>query len=358
LQEIWEEVLEVRPIGIHDKFFALGGHSLLAVRLLAFVEKRFGTKLKIAGLFQNPTIAQLAEVLSSKREPGTGSSIVAIQPDGFNPPLWLVHGAGGGMFWGYNNLARHLGPDQPVFAFKSRGLDGQEELETIEALAEEYTADLRAFQAHGPYCLGGYCFGGIVAYEMARRLNEAGEDVPFLGLINSTAPNSSYSRFRWTPVSALKFTKNLILRSFYTWRAHPEKVPQFLCWKARSLAKRLGRVVPVVHTSHCSDACSPEDWVDLSQYSETERQVWQKHLQALRQYQPQPYSGPVALFRSPVHLLRCSFDSRYGWEDLALSGLNQRVIPGAHETLMEEPGVQALAAAFKDCLRQLDLSHT
>jgi len=350
LQELWEEVLDVRPIGIHDKFFALGGHSLLAVRLLALVEKRFGTKLKISVLFQNPTIAELAVVLCSNRQPGTGSSIVAIQPDGFRPPLWLVHGAGGGMFWGYNNLARHLGPEQPVFAFKSRGLDGQEEFDNVPALADAYLADLRDFQPRGPYCLGGYCFGGIVAYEMARRLRDAGEDIPFLGLINSTAPNSSYSRFRWTPISALKFVKNVFLRSFYTWRAHPEKVPGFLWWKARSLAKRFGGMAPVVHTAPSCESLSPEDWIDLSQYSEAERRVWQKHLQALRQYQPQPYAGQVTLFRSPVHLLRCSFDSRYGWEDLALGGVNQRVIPGAHETIMEEPGVKVLACAMKDCL--------
>ena len=88
------------------------------------------------------------------------------------PPLFLVHGAGGGMFWGYVNLARHL--KQPVYGFKSRGLDGLPELESIAEMASQYIADLRRVCPHGPYSLGGYCFGGVLAFEMARQLEAEG----------------------------------------------------------------------------------------------------------------------------------------------------------------------------------------
>jgi amino acid adenylation domain-containing protein len=352
LKEIWEEILGLSRVGIHEQFFALGGHSLLAVRLLARVEKRFARQLRVAVLFQNPTIAEFAAVLrgGDHHHQNTDSSLVKIQPHGSKPPLLLVHGAGGGMFWGYANLARHLGDDQPVCAFKSRGLEGRKELDTIEELAEAYLADLRAFQPCGPYSLGGYCFGGVVAFEMARRLQQQGETIHFLGLINSSAPNTRYYEFRWTPPIIFKFLKNIFLRSFYSYRAHPERFHRFLGWKARSLAKRLGGAGSAARASFSQEAVAPEDWIDMSQYSEDERRVWHQHLRALVRYKPEPYPGRVCLFRSPVHPVRCSFDADYGWGELAAGGVLQKIIPGAHETIMEEPGVRILASAIESSL--------
>src|SRR5436309_5152484 len=113
------------------------------------------------------------------------------------------------MFWGYTNLSRYLGAEQPVYALKSRGLEGRKEFDRIEEMAAAYVNELRAFQRRGPYYLGGYCFGGNVAYEMARLLEAQGERVPLLALMNCAPPNSSYARFRWTPASIFKFLANL-----------------------------------------------------------------------------------------------------------------------------------------------------
>ncbi|MDB6110672.1 MAG: amino acid adenylation protein, partial [Pedosphaera sp.] len=242
LQRLWELVLNVRPIGIRDKFFALGGHSLLAVRLLARIEKTFAKKLSVLTLFQHPTIEQLALVLRNTPGPEARSTIIEIQPHGARPPLMFVHGAGGGMFWGYNNLSRHLGEDQPVFAFESRALDGEEEFQSVEAMAGQYVADLKIFQPRGPYYLGGYCFGGVVAYEMARQLQAQGQKVGLLALINSNPPNSSYTRFRWTPVSTWRFARNVFIRSAYSLISTPEKRREFIRWKIQSLTRRLRRL--------------------------------------------------------------------------------------------------------------------
>jgi len=357
LQQLWQSVLSVARVGPHDKFFALGGHSLLAVRLIAQVEKQFGRRLSVADLFQNPSISQLAVVLRGNSPQGASSAIVEIQPCGSKPPLFLIHGAGGGMFWGYNNLAHHLGPDQPVFGFKSRGLDGEDELDTIEELAEVYLADLRDFQPQGPYFLGGYCFGGVVAYEMASRLRRRNEEVAFLGLINSTAPNSSYSLFHRTPADLFKFIWNILLRSFYSIQAG--KFQDLMRWNTRFLAKRFHRMLPRpatstdrrLHKSALRTSGSAidvpngdvDEFVDLSQYSEDQRRVWQSHFRALIAYRPPQFPIHVTLFRSPVHLLRSSFDSRYGWADVALAGVTVKTIPGAHEAIMEEPLVAKLA---------------
>jgi len=133
---------------------------------------------------------------------------------------------------------------------------------------------------------------------------------------------------------------------------------QALRWKARAIAKRFGCGcgLPASPTpvSFSEDSSLPEKWIDLSDYSEDQRRVWHRHLEALRKYQPQTYAGRVVLFRSPVHLLRCSFDPQYGWGELARGGVTQQIISSAHETIMEEPGVQQLASAFA---KELELSN-
>ncbi|MDB6033840.1 MAG: amino acid adenylation protein [Verrucomicrobiales bacterium] len=343
LREIWEAVLQTRPIGITDKFFALGGHSLMAMRLLALTEKAFGARIPVATLFQNPTIEQMATFLGCKKSGAViqPNSIVEIKSHGSRPPLMLVHGVGGGMFWGYGNLAKHLEAEQPVFAFKSQGEEGSKEFETIEEMAESYLADLKAFQPHGPYYIGGYCFGGIVAYEMARRLEENNEEVGLLALINSMPPNSSYMQFRWSPSLTCKFAKNVCLRTFKSLQAHPHKLGEYLRWRMRLLARRLQPSKRVSRGEQAEAAI--DEFIDLSQYTEDQRKLWGIHVRALAKYKPKPFGGRVTLFRSPVHLLFCSFDPEYGWGDLALGGVDVRIIPGVHETIMEEPNVRVLA---------------
>src|SRR3954466_11251371 len=127
---------------------------------------------------------RVRRLASLQRQTVANSSIVGIQPKGKRPALFLVHGVGGGMLWGYHNLARELGEEQPIYAFKSRGLDGLEEFTRIEDMAAHYIADLRQFQPQGPYHLGGYCFGGNVAYEIARQLTAQGQEVGLLLLMN------------------------------------------------------------------------------------------------------------------------------------------------------------------------------
>lgn len=353
LAKVWEEVLGVRPVGVGDKFFDLGGHSLLAVQLVTRIENRLGKRLPVAAVFHRPTIGQMAPLL---REGGTvsaaaESSIVEIQAGGARAPMFFVHGVGGGMFWGYANLARHLGSDQPVFAFKSRGLDGREELGTIEAMAAQYVAELRAFRPQGPYLLGGYCFGGDVAYEMALQLREQGVEAALLALMNCAPPNSSYTQPRLTPAWLAKFLRNLggTVLSFLRWsRAHRR---EFVRWRWRSLKAALGRRL----SRAGAQAAMPraDELVDLSACPDDQRALWDAHIRALARYRPRPFTGRVTLFRSRIHPLFCSFDERYGWGELA-GDVSVRIVPGEHESILEEPNVASLAAQLRHCLDELD----
>lgn len=350
LVKAFGSVLGVDHVGINDGFFELGGHSLLAVRLVALIERTLGTKLPVAAVFQAPTVARLAEwfELSKKREPG--DAFLTIQSHGDLPPLFLVHGVGGGMIWGYANLSRRLGVDQPVFVFRSRGLEGRPEPATIEGMAAQYVADLRAFQPHGPYRLAGYCFGGNVAYEMARQLQAQGEEVCFLGLFNSSPPNSSYDVFPWNPVGLCRAALNLrhTIYGILQWDA--ERRRQFLRWRIRTLRRHLTRWFGRRRKSGGIDV---EAMVDISNYSEFERRVWTSHVKALMSHQPQSYSGPVTLFRSPGHCVVSSYDDQFGWGDYVTGTLRVVVVPGAHESILEEPHVANLAREVAASLQEV-----
>jgi len=348
LVQLWEEALDVPKIGIRSSFFELGGHSLLAVRLTARMEKRFGRRITVATLFQAPTIEQMARVLRGTGSNGVASSLVEIQPNGVRPPLFLVHGVGGGMFWGYTNLARHLGADQPIYALKSKAMDGAEEFGTIEEMAAHYIADLRRVQPHGPYHLGGYCFGGNVAFEMAQQLQASGEKVALLALINCGPPNSSYGQIKWTPAFTLKFLRNLGYWVRHSLHWTPEQRKEFVRWKLRSLRKRIER--SRAHRNGTNGHVDVDMLVDLAPYPADQRRLWEAHIQALIKYHPRPYPGRVTLFRSPGHQLLCSFDDRYGWGELAQGGVDVKIISGAHEQILEEPHVQSVARELKSAL--------
>jgi len=252
------------------------------------------------------------------------------------------------MFWGYGNLARYLGPHQPVLAFRSRALQGEDEHQTIEELAESYLRDLKAVQPHGPYYLGGYCFGGLVAYEMAHRLRANGEDIPFVALINSMPPNSRYTQFCWTPKSAWRFALNVCLKSLYLIPNSTQQWAELLRWKMRVLCRRCRLLVDNDPTS--TDPCATGEYYDESGYNETEQRLWQTHLRAILRYRPPVSDLRVALFRSPLHLLYSSFEADYGWSEFAKAKVTIRVIPGTHHTMMEKPSVRQLAKELRSML--------
>lgn len=352
LVEIWEDVLGVKPIGIHDRFFDLGGHSLLAVRMAAQVERKFGRKLAVAAIFQHRTIEQLARLLRPDGQAYVPvTSLVEIQGHGQRLPIYFVHGVGGGMFWGYANLARHLGAGQPVYAFKSRGLDGQPEWPTIEEMAANYLADLRVHQARGPYHLGGYCFGGVVAYEMARQLHQQGEEVALLALINCSPPNTGYETpgnrrsWRWQ----LRFLRNLFYwAGCFLFRWTLREQTEFVRWKFRVLrnngADRVGRTASDLAVTDI------DELLNLADYTDRQRELWQTHVRALFAYQPSPYAGRVTLFRTGGHPIISSFNEQYGWGDLARE-VEVKLMPGGHGNVLDEPHVRSVAQSIQGCLR-------
>ena len=196
---IFEEVLEVGSVGPGDDFFDLGGHSLLAVRLFALIEERLGPRLPLATIFDAPTVEGIAAAARGKGERRRWSSLVPVASTGARPPFFAAT-AGDGNSVGFAALARALPEHQPFYALQPRGLDGRARLHTsVEAMAHHYIKELRQIQEAGPYLLGGRCLGGLIAFEMARLLTGAGQEVALLGIFDSLGPH-------WQP---RRITKNL-----------------------------------------------------------------------------------------------------------------------------------------------------
>ena len=188
LVQIWEELLDVRPIGIRDNFFYIGGHSLLAARLVDRIKHVFGKNIALSTLFSGPTIEQLADALQQQEGTDARVSLLPVQSGGSKQPLFFLHGDWtGGAFYCFT-LGRVLGPDQPFYALEPYKFSGLRTLPSFEEVARAHVEAMRAIQPRGPYLLGGFCNGGLLAYEMARQLQAAGEQVDFLGLINPTPP--------------------------------------------------------------------------------------------------------------------------------------------------------------------------
>ncbi|MDT0328088.1 non-ribosomal peptide synthetase [Nocardiopsis lambiniae] len=179
---IFAEVLGLDRVGIDDSFFDLGGHSLLATRLISGVNRATGLSLGVRDLFRTPTVAGL---LDAEDRSGALDVLLPLRAEGGERPLFCVHPAAG-MSWCFSGLTRWLGSEQPVYGLQSRILTEPDRLPpTVEDIARDHLREVVRVQPRGPYRLLGYSFGGLVAHTMAVLLRERGEEVEFLGLMDS-----------------------------------------------------------------------------------------------------------------------------------------------------------------------------
>jgi thioesterase domain-containing protein/acyl carrier protein len=337
---VWRQALDLRTVGPDDDFFALGGHSIVAAQLFMLIERELGLTAPLSALYESPTPRKLARTLAQGAVPETWQSLVPISRSGSRPPLFLIHPAEGNVLL-YRSLARHLGADQPVYGLQAAGLDGKSPVDArFEHAARRYIQEIRQVQPKGPYMLGGYCLGGTIALEVARQLQEAGEAIGLVAMIE----NFNIKSTRWPLPFHLRFA-NHFLNPYYHLQnllaADGKGRWDFFREKARvefARAKVSARV----------SLARVRRWFGIpSKYYHIK--VGDAFDRALAQYEVKPYPGELALFLAKRHLAGMG-DRLGGWGHVAEQGVRLFTLPVSPRGSLVEPHVQVLAAQLRECL--------
>ena len=350
LVQIWEQVLAIHPVGIRTNFFEVGGYSLLVAKLFAQMNKAFDRSLPIAAIFQSPTIEQLATLIRgrslngelnpakfSESQGSARSSIVPIQPHGSIGPLFMVHGILGDVF-NFYHLARLLGTDHCVYGIQAQSLlKGQPALLRLEDQAAYYVSEMQKIQPRGPYYLLGYCFGGLVAFEIAHLLHAAGEQVKLLGMLDSRA---------YTLIAAHEETALMQQRGRRT--EDVQGGPStFSVWN--QFASRMA--ASSYHVRHRIYKAAV--LLGMRSIPFFMKRVAEINVVAKMFYRLRPFPGQVTLFRASEHTdLRLPRD--FGWGQYAESGVEIYEVAGDHDGMLGEQNVPDLAEKLRSWLERSD----
>ncbi len=349
IAQIWQEVLNVERIGIHDNFFELGGHSLLALRLFTRIEQETGTSMPLSTLFKATTIAQLARLIEDESTGKTWDCLVPIQPLGAKAPFFCVHGVTGDVF-GYRDLSNALGDAQPVIGLRAIGWDHQDYYDSsIAQMAERYIEAMKSYQPTGPYRIGGYCFGGIVAYEMACQLEKMGEKVSLLAVFEGSMPVGEENR-------ASFFQRlSVFLRHLPGWiRDYTSMSPEQLLIRIRTTGNKI--LLKFQANPDLERRMQAEEILNINYDVLPDRNIELTRINsnAFLHYKPNQYNGFLTLFRaknrSINEVIFGPLDPTMGWGKLALGGVAIRLVDGFHRNIHLFPYVISLASELKHCL--------
>ncbi|MGC9437403.1 amino acid adenylation domain-containing protein [Streptomyces sp. WG5] len=340
---ILAELLELPTVGVRDNFFDVGGTSLTAMRLVMTIEKRYGVNVPLSAFVAAPTVAGLAQHLRGSGSAARFDPVVPIRTEGDRPPLFLVHPLGGHVLC-YVRLARHLPQDQPVYALQASGtVAGTEPLSSIPEMAANYLEAVRRVRPEGPCTIGGWSFGGFIAFEMARQLRRSD-------------PDALHGTVLIDPIAVKQGERPDVadhsLLEWFFWE---------LLWMER------GGTAPVVPLP---DGLEEEAKFDFIVEHATQAgvlpagssrttvrrlfEMFRAHWQAILTYRPEPVDGDVVLLRAtsdlpeilqPMHGAAQSLhtDPTNGWGDLTTGRLQVVDVPGDHLVLLEEPHVNVVA---------------
>ncbi|RLK07358.1 type I polyketide synthase [Ruegeria conchae] len=359
LAGFWQELLGVDEIGVEDSFFDLGGHSLIAVRLFAQIRKAYNVDFPISVLFEAPTIRTCADLIAARGVPidaGEDDAPATAAPatperrfthlvpmhsgeGGPKTPFFLVAGMFGNVL-NLRHLAHLVGTDRPFYGLQARGLYGDEEPHRdLREAARDYIAEMRQVQPTGPYMLGGFSGGGITAYEIARQLTEAGEEIAALVMLDTPLPVRHPLTRRDRLVIQLQELKN-------KGASYP------IQWAKNRIAWEIQKRQPKDEIAETGQ-----------QFHDTEIEA--AFMESVKSYPLNAWDGPLTLFRPPlvgkwevapgklVHHERYYLTHDNDWTPWA-PNIEVFEVPGDHDSMVLEPNVRVLAAQMKSCLENAE----
>src|SRR5437870_4000868 len=363
LVELWEEILDVRPIGIHDNFFNIGGHSLAGASLISRLNRTFGLDLAVRVLFEAPTVAQLTSSIEVQQRTLSEPKLKAVK----EKPSYLVElqsgrgktrvfffpggGGGEGEFFIYAKLARYVGTDYSFYGLRARGADGKSEPHRgVEEMATDYIQAIRTIQPHGPYFLVGECFGGIAAHEAARQLQAEGERIALLALMDTQRPTKRiYLHYRMSRLFQPVLDNYFIQWITFHWKHwcaldYREKVPYLFDKVGKALRSSSAPLQPIESKRSRAEAV-----VQVNTDRRTVEHIdsiRDRYRRVLRWHSPKPYEGRIHILVNEEYYTR---DHTLGWGQLALKGLEIHKVPGNHDTYIREH-IKVTAQKLRHCL--------
>ncbi|MES2355414.1 MAG: amino acid adenylation domain-containing protein [Pseudomonadota bacterium] len=332
LAAIWEEVLEIKPIGIRDDFFDLGGQSFAAIRVVTRITQQFGRRLPLSVLLEERTIEALANNLHKQE---AWSPVVQLHPKQGGIPYFFVHPAGGNVMC-YRGFAEKL--DAPFYGLQAVGLLGEQKpLESIEQMAALYVDEMRKVRPSGPYVLGGWSSGGMIAFEMARQLETQNEKVERIVMIDAPAPMQAASI---DDVTLLQwFLEDLNIGIDLT-RINIEEI-------------KMGTPAAALRVMLAHQTDNPN--LDVDQL-ESVLSVFIHIVRAGRRYRPMPISADITVLRASEGLASeftdhpALADSDWGWSHFTQGRVDSVEVPGNHYTVLSEGNIDVLVTLLSEKL--------
>jgi amino acid adenylation domain-containing protein len=337
LCDIWAEVLKVASVGVHDNFFELGGHSLLIAQVISRIKTAFAIDMPLSALFEAPTVARMAKHVESvkrSKPPQSSAVLVSIQPRGSRTPFFCVHAVGGQVI-SYAELSQELGLEQPFYGLQSPPADSFPESSiSIERMATLYNREIRSVQPVGPYLLGGWSMGGLVAWEMAQQLVKEGETIGLLALIDTKPP----SKYRESDDRAGEIS---MLARFAS------DMSQLVGRDPRPLAEQFSQATPqdqwnmVQETLTSYGVLAPK-----TAHAEMTAllNVFTRNALAMNNYSLHLCEQSVVYFRASETSERVS----KSWTTWAGGAIQFHLVPGNHFTMLRRPNVRVIAEVLQN----------
>ena len=325
---IFQSVLGIQGVGIHEDFFELGGHSLMAARMIADIRQLTQKDISLSVLFQGANVESLARILRNGVPCAPHETVLRIQQGDSQVPFFAVVSPGESAL-GYALLARHMGPEQTLYRLQGAGpiISSSERPYTpteMDELANEYIAAMRTVQPFGPYYLGGMCDGAHIALRMAQALEKRGEQVAMLAILDTWVLENSQRFLLWHI--------HYFSERFRDFRKLPtrKQLQTSLRTLGNFAARALGRP----------------------------RSAWSKAYWPNEEFVPPTFNGRATLFKRPKQPYYYIQDPEMGWGARAMGGVDIEVVPIDHTEMLREPHVRLLGNRLAQCLKKASSSNS